>query len=182
MVLGKGWHADISALTLLAQIQPSGLEIRGQDNEWIKAKSIPHSFTIQIGDLMEVSIAIVSIKISYLLLSLNTHNNICFSLLQGYTNGLYKSVENRVVVSGKKEMYSVALAFVSAIEATVQPLPDLVNEQNPAKYEPFNYGNFYRVRRLSNCVKLASENDIVTIHTFKKPTTPAPTAAATVAA
>ncbi|KAL4180325.1 hypothetical protein AMTRI_Chr13g124710 [Amborella trichopoda] len=153
MVLGKGWHADISALTLLAQGQPSGLEIRGQDNEWIKAKSIPHSFTIQIGDLME-----------------------------GYTNGLYKSVEHRVVVSGEKEMYSVALAFVPAIEATVEPLPELVNELNPANYEPFNYGKFYRVRRLSNCVKLASENDIVTIHTFKKPTTPAPTAAATVSA
>ncbi|ERN18405.1 hypothetical protein AMTR_s00193p00041220 [Amborella trichopoda] len=118
MVLGKGWHADISALTLLSQGQPSGIKIRGQDNDWIKAKSIPHSFTIQIGDLME-----------------------------GYTNGLYKSVENRVV--------------------------------NPAKYEPFNYGKFYRVRRLSNWVKLASENDIVTIHTFKKPTTQTPTAATT---
>ncbi|XP_020530788.1 uncharacterized protein LOC18446767 isoform X1 [Amborella trichopoda] len=39
--------------------------------------------------------------------------------------------------------------------------------------------DFYRVRRLSNCVKLASENDIVTIHTFKKPTTQTPTAATT---
>ncbi|KAL4180304.1 hypothetical protein AMTRI_Chr13g91360 [Amborella trichopoda] len=132
MVLGKGWQADISALTLLSQGQPSGIKIRGQDNDWIKAKFIPHSFTIQIGDLME-----------------------------GYTYGLYKSVENRVVVSGEKEMYSVALAF------------------NPAKYEPFNYGKFYRVRRLSNWVNLASENDIVTIHTFKKPTTQTPTAATT---
>ncbi|ERN18408.1 gibberellin 2-beta-dioxygenase 6 [Amborella trichopoda] len=150
LVLEKGWHADISALTMLAPGQPNGPEIKGQDNEWIKAKSIPHSFTIQIGDLME-----------------------------GYTNGLYNSVENRVVVSGEKEMYLVALAFVSAIEATVEPLPDLVNEQNPTKYETFNYGKFYRVRRLSNCVKLASENDIVTILTFKKPTTQTPTAATT---
>ncbi|KAL4180310.1 hypothetical protein AMTRI_Chr13g91410 [Amborella trichopoda] len=89
MALGKGWHANVSALTLLSQGQLSGLEIRGQDNEWIKAKSIPHSFTIQIGDLRE-----------------------------RYTNGLYKSVENRVAV---KEMYSVALAFVSAIKETVEP-------------------------------------------------------------
>ncbi|ERN17718.1 probable 2-oxoglutarate-dependent dioxygenase At5g05600 [Amborella trichopoda] len=137
LVLGKGWHSDISALTLLAQGVPTGLEIRGLDNEWIKAKSIPYSMTIQNGDLMEA-----------------------------FTNGLYRSVEHRVVVSGESEMYSSALAIVPAHHVTVEPLPELINEQHPSKYVGFNYGKFFMVRRLSNYKKL--DHDNVRVHNFKK--------------
>ncbi len=51
--LRAGAHTDYGALTiLLGQDRPGGLQIRTPDGGWINARTNPHSFVINIGDLM----------------------------------------------------------------------------------------------------------------------------------
>ena len=51
--LRAGAHTDYSALTiLLGQDRPGGLQVRRPDGTWIDARTAPHDFVINIGDLM----------------------------------------------------------------------------------------------------------------------------------
>lgn len=51
--LRAGAHTDYGALTiLLGQERPGGLEVQAPGGEWIPARTGPHSFVINIGDLM----------------------------------------------------------------------------------------------------------------------------------
>ncbi len=51
--LRAGAHTDYGALTiLLGQDRPGGLQIRTPSGDWIDARTSPHAFVINIGDLM----------------------------------------------------------------------------------------------------------------------------------
>jgi isopenicillin N synthase-like dioxygenase len=51
--LRAGAHTDYGALTiLLGQDRPGGLQVRTPSGAWIDARTAPHSFVINIGDLM----------------------------------------------------------------------------------------------------------------------------------
>ena len=51
--LRAGPHTDYGALTiLLGQDKPGGLQVRTPSGDWIDARTGPHSFVINIGDLM----------------------------------------------------------------------------------------------------------------------------------
>ncbi|MDB5376915.1 MAG: 2OG-Fe(II) oxygenase [Rubritepida sp.] len=51
--LRAGAHTDYGALTiLLGQDRPGGLQVRTPSGEWVDARTAPHSFVINIGDLM----------------------------------------------------------------------------------------------------------------------------------
>lgn len=55
LALGVGRHKDAGALTILAQDNVGGLEVKSKaDGEWIRVKPTPHAYIINIGDLIQV--------------------------------------------------------------------------------------------------------------------------------
>lgn len=55
LALGVGRHKDSDALTVLAQDDVGGLQVkRKSDGEWISVKPIPDAFIINIGDVLQV--------------------------------------------------------------------------------------------------------------------------------
>ncbi|KAK9286764.1 hypothetical protein L1049_015168 [Liquidambar formosana] len=130
LALGVGRHKDISALTILAQDDVGGLEVkRKTDGEWIRVKPTPDAYIINVGDILQV-----------------------------WSNEKYESVEHRVVANPAKDRLSIAFFFNPPHYTTVEPLEELINEQNPSKYNPYNWGKFFASKRRSNFKKLDVEN------------------------
>ncbi|KAL6963944.1 hypothetical protein U1Q18_034951 [Sarracenia purpurea var. burkii] len=130
LALGVGRHKDGGALTVLAQDDVGGLEVkRKSDGEWIRVKPTPHAFIINVGDIIQV-----------------------------WSNDKYESVEHRVVVNSEKERFSIPFFFNPDHYVMVEPLKELITDQNPAKYRAYNWGKFFATRKRSNFKKLNVEN------------------------
>ncbi|KAH9608401.1 hypothetical protein KSS87_011294 [Heliosperma pusillum] len=137
LALGVGRHKDSGALTVLAQDDVGGLEVkRKTDGEWIPVKPIPDAYIINVGDVIQV-----------------------------WSNDRYESVEHRVKVNPEKERLSIPFFFNPSHYVMVKPLDELFDKQENAKYKGYNYGKFYTRRRLSDFKKLSAEN--VQIHHFR---------------
>ncbi|RDX94951.1 putative 2-oxoglutarate-dependent dioxygenase [Mucuna pruriens] len=130
LALGVGRHKDPGALTILAQDEVGGLEVkRKADQEWVRVKPTPDAYIINVGDIIQV-----------------------------WSNDLYESVEHRVMVNSEKERFSIPFFFFPAHYTEVKPLEELTNEENPSKYRPYNWGKFLVHRKSSNFKKQSEEN------------------------
>lgn len=130
LALGIGRHKDSFALTVLAQDDVGGLEVKHKtDGEWIQVKPTPDAYIVNVGDIIQV-----------------------------WSNEKYESVEHRVVASSKKERFSIPFLFGPSHYVMVEPLEELTSEESPAKYKAYNWGKFYTTRNLSNFKKLNVEN------------------------
>ena len=81
-----------------------GLQVMNAADEWVAAPPIEGTFIVNIGDLME-----------------------------GWTNGRFKATQHRVVNTGK-ERYSMPLFFCVDYHTPIEPLPHLVSDENPPRY------------------------------------------------
>lgn len=55
LALGVGAHKDAGALTILAQDDVGGLEVkRKSDGEWVFVKPTPDAYIINVGDIIQV--------------------------------------------------------------------------------------------------------------------------------
>jgi isopenicillin N synthase-like dioxygenase len=55
LALGVGRHKDAGALTILAQDEVGGLEVkRKADQEWIRVEPTPNAYIINVGDMIQV--------------------------------------------------------------------------------------------------------------------------------
>ncbi|KAD2393103.1 hypothetical protein R6Q59_012809 [Mikania micrantha] len=139
LALGVGRHKDAGVLTILAQDDVGGLEVKRKiDGEWIFVKPTPNAFIINVGDIIQV-----------------------------WSNDTYESVEHRVRVNSIRERFSIPYFVNPAPYTVVEPLAELTNERNPARYKGYNWGKFFATRKLSNFKKLNVEN--IQIYHFKKP-------------
>lgn len=137
LALGVGRHKDAGALTILAQDDVGGLEVRRKsDGEWIPVTPTPNAYIINVGDMVQV-----------------------------WSNDKYESVEHRVVVNSEKERFSIPFFFFPAHHVMVKPLEELLNDENPAKYREYNWGKFFATRNRSDFKKLEVEN--IQIHHFR---------------
>ncbi|KAG7011675.1 putative 2-oxoglutarate-dependent dioxygenase, partial [Cucurbita argyrosperma subsp. argyrosperma] len=128
MALGVGRHNDPGVLTMLAQDDVGGLEVkRKRDGEWIRVKPVPDSYVVNVGNVTQV-----------------------------WSNERYESVEHRVMVNDKKERYSIAFFFNPSHSTIVEPLEELIDPENPPKYQSYLWGKllFNKCARLSRDLKL----------------------------
>ncbi|CAH1443598.1 unnamed protein product [Lactuca virosa] len=139
LALGVGRHKDVGALTILAQDDVGGLEVkRKSDGEWIFVKPTPNSFIVNVGDIMTV-----------------------------WSNGKYEGAEHRAKVNSTRERFSIPIFFNPASYTVVEPLAELIDERNPAKYENYNWGEFLATSERNNFKKPDVEN--IEFNDFKKP-------------
>ena len=71
--------------------------------------------------------------------------NISFQVL---SNGKYKSVLHRSLVNKERMRMSWAVFVVPPHETVIGPLPELIDEKNPAKYSTKTYAE-YRYRKFN---------------------------------
>ncbi|KAK2981904.1 hypothetical protein RJ640_000950 [Escallonia rubra] len=122
LALGTHEHTDVGALTILSQDDAGGLEAqRTFDGEWIPVKFVPNAYVINTGDMLEV-----------------------------WSNKRYTSLVHRAKVNSERERFSIPFFFNPAYYVVMEPIEELTNEQNPAKYRAFNWGKYYGSRKYGN--------------------------------
>ncbi|KAK7384757.1 hypothetical protein VNO78_30458 [Psophocarpus tetragonolobus] len=107
-------HTDKSAVTILCQNEVQGLEVLSKSNNWIPLKIPNQGFAVIIGDV-----------------------------LKAWSNGRLHAATHRVVMSGEKERYSIALFAMPKDEMKIEVPSEFVEEKiHPLRYKPFNYGDY----------------------------------------
>jgi len=105
--LGAGAHTDWGGVTMLAQDDLGGLEVRNVADEWIQAVPIPGTFVINLGDLM-----------------------------QRWTNGLYRSNMHRVKNnSSTRDRYSIPFFYSPRPDSRIECLPTCTDAEHPPQFE-----------------------------------------------
>lgn len=104
--IGAGAHTDWGALTLLAQDDIGGLEVRNVAGDWLAAPPIADTFVVNLGDLM-----------------------------MRWTNGLYTSNLHRVRNNATdRNRYSVPFFYNADPTAVIEAIPTCVTHEHPRKY------------------------------------------------
>jgi isopenicillin N synthase-like dioxygenase len=91
-VLGVGEHTDYGVLTILAQDDTGGLQVRSR-TRWIEAPPVPGSFVCNIGDMLD-----------------------------RMTGGLYRSTPHRVYNRARRDRLSLPFFFDPNFHAEVRPI------------------------------------------------------------
>lgn len=113
LTFGLPAHSDPTVLTLLLQDEVRGLQVLN-NGHWISVNPIPNSFVINIGDQLQV-----------------------------LSNGRYKSVLHRAVVSSSKARISIPTFYCPSPDAVIAPAPASIDDEHPALFRSFSYHEYY---------------------------------------
>lgn len=113
LTFGAGAHTDWGAITVLAQDDFGGLEVRLPDGTWVPAAPIPGSFVVNLGDM-----------------------------IPRWTNGLYRSNPHRVrnVSSGGRPRFSIPFFYSPDYEARIEALPGTVPAGETPRFQACTAG------------------------------------------
>ncbi len=114
---GSAPHTDYGFITVLAQDQNGGLQVRGRGGSWIEATPLRGAFVVNIGDMGS-----------------------------RLTNGLWSSTPHRVINRSGAERYSMPYFYDPSADATIGPLPVCCSEDQPARFEAVRYGDYLMER------------------------------------
>ncbi|KAK7385347.1 hypothetical protein VNO78_31063 [Psophocarpus tetragonolobus] len=117
LVMGLPAHTDHGLLTLLMQNELEGLQIQ-HSGKWIPVHPLPNSFLVNTGDHLEI-----------------------------LTNGKYKSLVHRAVANTKGTRISVGTAHGPPLDHVVEPLPELVRDDNPPSYQAIKYRDYMKLQQ-----------------------------------
>ncbi|KAH0744822.1 hypothetical protein KY290_032815 [Solanum tuberosum] len=115
--LGLAPHSDHGGLTIVMDNGIPGLQIK-RNQTWYSVPSIPGTFVVNLGDFLEV-----------------------------LSNGKYKSVEHRAIVSAEAVRISIAVGHGPEMDAIVQPASPLIKEKSESKYRPIVYKDYIRAQQ-----------------------------------
>ncbi|PRQ50343.1 putative codeine 3-O-demethylase [Rosa chinensis] len=102
LVGGLRPHSDGSGITILHQVNGvQGLQIK-KDGAWFPVIFNHGAFVVNVGDILEI-----------------------------LSDGLYKSIEHRVIVNPEKERISIAMFFMPKLESEIGPVTALRDPQKP---------------------------------------------------
>jgi isopenicillin N synthase-like dioxygenase len=116
---GSAPHTDYGIVTLLAQDDSGGLQVRRRDGGWIDAEPLAGSFVLNVADM-----------------------------LARWTNDRFVSTPHRVVNRSGGDRYSLPYFFDTAMDAVIECLPTCTGPGNPPRYAPVRYGD-YLIERLN---------------------------------
>jgi isopenicillin N synthase-like dioxygenase len=117
VLYGAAPHTDYGSLTLLAQDETGGLEVRRRDGTWTAVDPLPDTFVCNIGDA-----------------------------LMRWTNDAYVSTPHRVVNRSGRERYSAAFFCEPNGDAPIAAIPSCTSAANPPKYAPIAFADLLRSR------------------------------------
>jgi isopenicillin N synthase-like dioxygenase len=104
--IGAGAHTDWGGITILAQDNVGGLEVRNAAGDWIEALPLRDTFIINLGDLMA-----------------------------RWTNGIYNSNLHRVKNnSSGRDRYSVPYFYGPRPDAMIEPMPGCLDNDHPRRF------------------------------------------------
>lgn len=118
---GSAPHTDYGFITILAQDQVGGLQVRNRSGQWIDAPFIPGAFVVNVGDM-----------------------------LHRWSNGYFISTPHRVINRSGRARYSCPFFYDPHINTTIAPLPGCVAADTSARFEPLVYGDFLRAELMAN--------------------------------
>jgi isopenicillin N synthase-like dioxygenase len=110
---GSAPHTDYGFVTILAQDERGGLEVRRRDGTWLPAPPIPDTWVVNVADM-----------------------------LARWTNGRWQSTPHRVKNLSGADRYSCPWFFDPAMDSVVAVLPTCQDAANPAKFPPVRYGDY----------------------------------------
>ncbi|TYJ40013.1 hypothetical protein E1A91_A04G110000v1 [Gossypium mustelinum] len=115
-VLGVSPHSDTSTITILMQEDDvCGLQIKN-NNEWVPVNPIPDALVVNVGDVFEI-----------------------------WSNGKYKSVEQRAVANYSKARISYASFLFPHDEVEIEPPSHMVDSKTKQQlYKKVRYGEYLR--------------------------------------
>ena len=115
---GSAPHTDYGFITILAQDDRGGLEVRRSDGTWLAAPPIANTWVVNVADM-----------------------------LSRWTNGRWQSTPHRVKNLSGGDRYSCPYFFDMAMDSIVEVLPTCNGAGSPARFPPVRYGD-YLVERL----------------------------------
>lgn len=113
---GSAPHTDYGFLTILAQDESGGLQVRGNDGTWIDATPIPGTFVVNVADI-----------------------------LMRWTDGILRSTPHRVRNFSGRDRYSLPYFYDPDMNAVVSRLPG-VNAGAQPRWGPVRFGDYVMER------------------------------------
>ncbi len=111
---GSNPHTDYGFLTILAQDENGGLQVRAPDRQtWLDAPPRAGAFVLNVGDIGE-----------------------------RWSNGVLRSTPHRVLNRTGRDRYSIPYFFDPAADAVVSPLPSCVPDGAEPRFDAVTYGDY----------------------------------------